>query len=137
MKAAIAYWSGTGNTEAMAESFKSNLEAVGAQVEFVHVASGTIDPADYDIVLLGCPAMGAEELESDEFEPFLSSIEAGLSGKKVVLFGSYDWGTGDWMEAFKERVANDGADILDAIIANNAPDDECFSKIASLCKGLS
>lgn len=107
MKTAVIYWSGTGNTEAMAKAV-----AEGAGVEAVSVSEFSGNIADYDSVAFGCPAMGDEILEEGEFEPFFAKIENELSGKKVVLFGSYDWGTGDWMRSWEERVKADGAEII-------------------------
>ena len=107
MKTAVIYWSGTGNTEAMAKAV-----AEGAGVEAVSVSEFSGNIADYDSVAFGCPAMGDEILEESEFEPFLAKVENKLSGKKVVLFGSYDWGTGDWMRSWEQRVKSDGAEII-------------------------
>ena len=134
MKAGIAYWSGTGNTEAMAQMFEAALAELGAEVESLSVSDGALDVTAQDVVLLGCPAMGSEELESDEFEPYLDSIEADLKDKKVALFGSYDWGTGEWMDTFKERMEGVGANVLGTVIANNEPDDDCNEEIKALCK---
>ena len=41
---------------------------------------------------IGCSAMGVEELEDAEVEPFVASIEGKVSGKSLLLFDSYDWG---------------------------------------------
>ena len=76
MKTAVIYWSGTGNTEAMA---KAVAEGAGAECFAVSEFSGNVE--DYDAIALGCPAMGAEELEDSEFEPFFACIEGKLSGK--------------------------------------------------------
>ena len=76
--------------------------------------------------------MGDEQLEEDEFEPFFEDVEGDLSGKKVGLFGSYDWGTGDWMETWKERTEGDGAEVVDTVIANLEPDDDALEA----CKAL-
>lgn len=107
MKTAVIYWSGTGNTEAMAKAV-----AEGAGVEAVSVSEFSGNIADYDSVAFGCPAMGDEILEESEFEPLFAKIENELSGKKVVLFGSYDWGTGDWMRSWEQRVKADGVEII-------------------------
>lgn len=103
-KTAVIYWSGTGNTEMMA---KAIAEGAGADLFAVSEFSGNI--ADYDRIAFGCAAMGAEVLEEDEFEPFFAAIEGSLSGKTVVLFGSYGWGDGEWMRNWEERVKADGA----------------------------
>ena len=107
MKTAVIYWSGTGNTEAMAKAV-----AEGAGVEAVNVADFTGSVSEYDALAFGCPAMGDEQLEEAEFEPFFSRIENELSGKRTVLFGSYDWGTGDWMKDWEERVKAHGAVLI-------------------------
>ena len=99
MKVSIVYWSGTGNTEAMAEAALEGAKNAGAEVQLLPVATADESVLQSDILLLGCPAMGSEELEESEFEPFFSSIEGKLAGKKVGLFGSYDWGDGEWMRS--------------------------------------
>ena len=81
MKAAVIYWSGTGNTEQMAQAI---ADAAGAELFAVSDFSGSI--ADYDRIAFGCSAMGDEVLEEDEFEPFFASIEGDLSGKTIALF---------------------------------------------------
>ncbi len=129
MKTAVIFWSGTGNTEAMAKAV-----AEGAGVEATPVSSFSGDLSDYEAVALGCPAMGAEELEDSEFEPFYSANESKLAGKNVALFGSYDWGDGEWMRLWADRVKAAGANIVggEGLIANNTPDENALAK----CKAL-
>ena len=121
MKSVVIYWSGTGNTEAMA---KAIAEGAGADVFAVSEFSGDISACDR--IALGCPAMGAEELEDSEFEPFFTSIENSLNGKTVALFGSYGWGDGEWMRNWQERVKNAGAKLLndEGLIVNETPGDD-------------
>ena len=105
MKAAVIYASTTGNTEEMAKLICEGLKAGGADA--TRMKAGSVSAGDigaYDLLVLGSPAMGAEVLEEDEMEPFFSSIEGSLSGKKVALFGSYDWGDGEWMRTWEVRV---------------------------------
>ena len=129
MKTAVIYWSGTGNTEAMANAV---AEGAGADLFTVSDFSGSI--ADFDAVAFGCPAMGAEELEEDEFEPFFTSIEGDLSGKKVLLFGSYGWGDGEWMRNWADRTKAAGATLVgdEGYIANEAPTDDDVAKLKAL-----
>ena len=129
MKIAVIYWSGTGNTEAMASAV-----AGGAGAELYSVSQFSGDVSEYDRLAFGCPAMGAENLEEGEFEPFFEGIESKLSGKKVALFGSYGWGDGEWMREWAERVRNDGAVLVNAegLIANETPDDAALAD----CKDL-
>ena len=133
MKVSIVYWSGTGNTEAMAEAALEGAKNAGAEVQLLPVAAADESVLQSDSLLLGCPAMGSEELEESEFEPFFSSIEGKLAGKKVGLFGSYDWGDGEWMRTWQERVVSAGGNMIeDGVIANNAPDDDALSACRAL-----
>ena len=108
MKVTIVYWSGTGNTEMMANAVAEGAKNAGAEVQLLPVATADADVLESDVILFGCPAMGSEELEDGEFEPFFSSVESGLSGKRVGLFGSYDWGDGEWMRSWQARVVSNG-----------------------------
>ena len=138
-KIAVVYWSGTGNTEAMANSVLSGAKAAGAQAElFTASEFGAEKLAQYDAVAFGCPAMGAEQLEEDEFEPMFSSCKTGLKGKRIALFGSYGWGDGEWMRTWEETCREDGAVLAcDCVICNDAPDAEAESACEELGKALS
>ncbi len=134
-KTAIIYWSGTGNTEAMANAVYEGASSSGGDVSIFNVSDIIADnAAKYDNLALGCPAMGAEVLEESEFEPFFSELEAKLSGKKVALFGSYGWGDGEWMRIWEERVISAGAELVngEGLIVNEAPDDDGLA----LCRDL-
>ena len=132
-KVAVVFWSGTGNTETMAGAVAEGAREAGAEVEEIGAADFSADAvAGYDAIAFGCPAMGDEELEEDEFEPMFESVKGELSGKKVGLFGSYDWGVGDWMETWKERTEGDGAEVVETVTANLEPDDDALAA----CKAL-
>lgn len=128
----LVYWTGTGNTEIMAEKIKEGLEAGGADVDYRTVDAVSPDEiASFDKIAFGCPSMGVEELEEDEFEPFFQEIEGNLSGKKVALFGSYGWGDGEWMDAWEPRVTDAGATLYEqGLKINSTPssdeEEECF-----------
>ena len=132
-KTAVVYWSGTGNTEAMARAV-----AEGAGSTPVEAAAFTpADLAACDAVAFGCPAMGAEELEESEFEPMFAAVEGGLNGKKIALFGSYGWGDGEWMRNWEETCAADGAVLAcESVICNDAPDDDAEAACRSLGAAL-
>jgi flavodoxin short chain len=129
MKTAVIYWSGTGNTEAMAKA-----AAEGANAELFTVSEFKGNVADYDAFAFGCPAMGAEVLEEDEFEPFFTGIEGKLSGKKIFLFGSYGWGDGEWMRNWQERVKATGAELVgdEGYTVNEAPSDEDLANLKAI-----
>ena len=125
-KVAVVYWSGTGNTEEMAKAVLEGAKKGGAEAELFTVSDFSADKmADYNGFLFGCPAMGDEVLEEDEFEPFFTEAEKKLAGVPVGLFGSYGWGSGAWMEAWAERTKAAGAKLVsDGVIVENAPDDD-------------
>ena len=137
-KIAVVYWSGTGNTEAMANFVAEGAKEAGAEVNVYTASEFTEEAMDnYDAVAFGCPSMGAEQLEEGEFEPMFNSIEGKLSGKKIALFGSYGWGSGEWMEAWEEDCSSKGAVLAaPSVIANEAPDDEAAENCRSLGKAL-
>ena len=133
MKVSIVYWSGTGNTELMAASAAEGAKRAGADVEMLTAAEADASVLKSDALLFGCPAMGAEQLEETEFEPFFSAIEGKLAGKKVGLFGSYGWGDGEWMRTWTERVKKTGGVMIaDGVIANEAPDEAASAECEAL-----
>ena len=135
-KVAVIFWSGTGNTEAMANAVAEGAKAAGADVDLLTCADvAGVD--SYDAIALGCPAMGAEELEDSEFLPMLESIEASLPGKKVALFGSYGWGDGEWMRTWDARCAEKGITLAtDSVTVNETPDQDGIAKCRALGAAL-
>ena len=124
-KLAVIYWTGTGNTGAMAQAVADGAKGAGAEAELLTVSEISADAAAaYDKLALGCPAMGAEVLEEGEFEPFFTALEGKLSGKKVALFGSYGWGDGQWMRDWCARCESANANLYEeeGLTVNEAPD---------------
>jgi flavodoxin short chain len=138
MKVSIVYWSGTGNTEAMAKLIQEGAVSAGAEVVLKEVAKAEVaDVTNVDVTFLGCPSMGSEELEESEFAPFISSIEGKVSGKKLVLFGSYGWGDGQWMRDWEERMKKAGAVLVaESLIVNEAPAGDDVEKCKFLGKSV-
>ena len=124
-KVAVVYWSGTGNTEAMANAVLEGAKAAGADASiFTASEFDGSRVAEFNGIAFGCPAMGAEVLEESEFEPMFSSCESSLSGKKLALFGSYGWGDGEWMRNWEETCVSDGATLVsESVTCCEAPDD--------------
>ena len=134
-KISVVYWSQSGNTAAMAEAVAKGVTDAGKEAEIVFVSSASIDELKSETAFaLGCPAMGAEQLEESEFEPMFSDLEGSLNGKKVAMFGSYGWGDGQWMRDWVERAQGDGAQVFggEGLICNEAPDDD----VQAACRKL-
>ena len=133
-KVAVVYWSGTGNTEAMAKAVEAGIKEAGS--EAVVLTSAQFDASkvsDFDAIAFGCPAMGNEVLEESEFDPMFTGVESSLKDKKIALFGSFGWGDGQWMRDWEERAKNAGAVLAtESVMANDAPDADAEAK----CKAL-
>lgn len=133
-KVSVIYWSGTGNTEKMAQAVAAGAKTEQTEVTLLPVSEVTprhVTEADY--IALGCPSMGDEILEESEMEPFVSSIESLVKGKPLVLFGSYGWGNGQWMDDWTDRMKKQGAQLMtDGLIINNEPDNEGLTKCRDL-----
>ena len=137
-KIAIVYWSGTGNTEAMANAVADGSENAGAAVtKFTAPEFSASMMDDFDAIGFGCPSMGAEELEESEFAPMFSDCEGKLSGKRIALFGSYGWGDGEWMRTWEDTCRSAGANLVcESVICMEAPDDEAEANCRSLGAAL-
>ena len=139
MSVSVVYWSGTGNTQAMAEAVAEGIRAAGAEADVMEVANADAAAlAAENEFALGCPSMGAEQLEETEMEPFVETLEPLVSGKKILLFGSYGWGDGEWMRDWTERMKNAGAVLVrdEGIIANEAPDDGALEECRAAGRDL-
>lgn len=137
-KIAVVYWSGTGNTEAMASAVAEGAREKDADVTLITAADFSADQVDsYDAIAFGCPSMGAEQLEESEFEPMFTACEGNLQGKTIALFGSFGWGDGEWMRNWEERCSQDGANLAsDSVICNETPDEEALSACRALGAAL-
>ena len=137
-KIAVVYWSGTGNTATMADAVAAGAKKAGAEVRVLpanEFAEG--DVASYDAFAFGCPAMGAETLEENEFEPMFLSCLPALNGKTVGLFGSYGWGDGEWMRTWEDTCRSGGvALVADGVICCSDPDDNAKAECEALGEKL-
>ena len=132
-KVAVVYWSGTGNTQAMAEAVAN---AAGAELFTADAFSGEKMDA-YDAVGFGCPSMGSEQLEEGEFEPMFEGCKSHLNGKKIALFGSYGWGDGEWMRNWEAECLSLGANMVcECVICQETPDDEALAACEALGRAL-
>ena len=133
-KVAVVYWSGTGNTEAMAKAVEEGIKSAGAEAAVLTSAEFNASKvAEFDAIAFGCPAMGAEVLEESEFDPMFTNVESSLKDKKIALFGSYGWGDGEWMRNWEDRCKAAGAVLAtESVMANNDPDADAIAS----CKAL-
>ena len=139
-KIAIVYWSGTGNTEAMANAVLEGVQSAGAEGALFPVSEFSPELlGEFDAFAFGCPSMGVESLEDGEFDPLFQACEPLLAGKKLALFGSYGWGDGEWMRNWEDQCRADGAELVcESVICCEAPDNEaaenCRRQGAALCQ---
>lgn len=138
-KVAVVYWSGTGNTEAMAMAVAEGAKGKGAEVSVITAAEFSPEQVgEYSAIAFGCPSMGSEQLEESEFEPMFAALEGSLNGKKIALFGSYGWGDGQWMRDWVQRTNDANAVIYtdEGLIINETPDDDGIAKCKEFGKGF-
>ena len=133
-KVAVVYCSSTGNTESMANAVADGAKEAGAEVTVFETADFEAAKVDeFDAIAFGCPAMGDEVLEEDEFEPMFDGCKDALKDKKIALFGSYGWGDGEWMRNWEESCKEAGAVLaIESVICNDMPDDDGVEN----CKAL-
>jgi flavodoxin I len=134
----VVYWSGTGNTEAMAQALLEGAVTEDTKVSLLNVSEAKVeDVANADAVALGCPSMGCEVLEEDEMEPFVESISEAVKDKELALFGSYGWGNGEWMTDWQKRMTGYGAKLVaEGLIINGTPESDGLEQCKNLGKLL-
>ena len=115
--------------QAVAESSQGKL--------FTAAEFGPDQAKEYDAIAMGCPAMGAEVLEEEEFQPMFDAVKPVLAGKKVALFGSYGWGDGEWMRNWEEECLGAGATLAcDSVICQDDPDEDALAACRALGEAL-
>lgn len=134
----IIYWSGTGNTEEMAKLIHKGLQEKGEDAQLLNVSEVNIDQVkEMELLILGSPSMGSEVIEESEMEPFIDSIQNIVAGKSIALFGSYGWGSGEWMDNWEERMEGYGANLLEkGLIVNGAPSGDDAESCLELGRSL-
>ena len=134
----VVYWSQSGNTQAMAEAIGRGITAAGKEAVVQFVSEASIDDLkNASVYALGCPAMGAEVLEEDEFQPLYDACKGKLAGKKVALFGSYGWGDGEWMRTWESDCDSAGLNLVcESVICTETPDDAALEACRALGKAL-
>ncbi len=137
MKVNIVYWTGSGNTLMIADALYQGAEDGGHTVNSVYVNDMSAeDFAKADILCLGCPAMSGEDIEEYEFRPYYEDLKPYLEGKKVILFGSFDWGEGEWMQKWTAETKDVGADVIHSLAYQWTPEQEQLDEAYEIAKHL-
>ena len=113
-------------TQEQKEQFLGELSKLHARYELSRtVGPDYFEPGmmdQYTNFAFGSPAMGDEQLETEDFQPMWDSIADKLSGKNVVLFGSYNWNSGEFMDLWAQDAVRLGANLVaDGLAILDAP----------------
>ena len=122
----------------MAGSIADGVAAAGGEAELITVDEASVDALkDASVIALGCPSMGAEQLEETQMEPFMCELDGVIAGKQIALFGSYGWGDGQWMRDWETDCGNAGVNLAcDSVTCCEAPDDAALEACRALGKAL-
>lgn len=117
-KAIIVYFSQTGNTELMAKKIMEGLVNKKIKTSLVNINGVDLDDVlTYDKIILGCPAMGNENLEEEFFEPFFETLLSRATNQEFALFGSYGWGNQVWIKLWGDRFKELNLNLFDKTLA--------------------
>lgn len=120
----IIYFSTSGNTEQMCIYLEQGAKSVGVGAEMISVDAADESSADADFIAFGSPATGSEEV-APEIMKYIESVKDKLKGRKVGIFGSYDWGGGEWLSIWIDDLAKEGIFVVGkGCMVNLAPDDD-------------
>ena len=135
-KLAIVYWSGTGNTETMANCIAEGAKAAGAEVELMGPSEFSAARfSEFGVVAFGCPAMGSEGLEEAEFEPMFSDLERSLGGKRIALFGSYGWG-GKLFDMIAQMLSGLKLDVIEPLQVKGKLKSDDYKKLDKIVEQI-
>ena len=97
MKTAVVYWSGTGNTEAMARAVAEGMTAAGAEAVLLTPRRGRARRSErLRRHRLRLPPPWAPRCwRKWSSSPCSMPASVALAAKRVALFGSYGWGDGE------------------------------------------
>lgn len=124
-KVGVIYWSNMGNVEVLANSVAKGAKSAGAEVEVKLVSD--IKPSEitkYDAIALGSPSMDGNKIEQHEMEPFVKEISViAKENMPVVLFGSFGWDNGKFMDDWVHKMKEDKFDVKGRIAVKETPSD--------------
>ena len=134
----VVFFSQTGNTEEMAKAVTEGIQAAGGEAKMVSVSDiSAADLAGDAVYALGCLLWEMKCWTRERWSPFVEDLLGSVSGKKIGLFGSYDWGDGQWMRDWEARMTGAGAVMVaPPVICNNTPDEEGLANCKALGEAL-
>lgn len=137
-KVSIIYWSEYGNVELLASNIASGAEKAGAEVLIKRVQEATVeDVTSADAVAFGSPSMDNNQIEQSSMEPFLKQFKLlPNDNKPAVLFGSYGWDNGEFMDGFKKTVSDYNFNVIGELTVKETPSEEELKKAEELGKSL-
>lgn len=137
-KVSIIYWSEYGNVELLANKIASGAEKAGAEVLIKRVQEATVeDVTSADAVAFGSPSMDNNRVEQSTMEPFLKEFKLlPNNNKPAVLFGSYGWDNGEFMDGFKKTITDYNFKIIGEVTVKETPSEEQLKKAEELGEAL-
>ncbi|KAJ53480.1 flavodoxin short chain [Clostridium tetanomorphum] len=133
-KVVIVYWSNGGNVEVLANNIGEGAKEEGAEVILKYVQAADVDEImKADAVAFGSPSMDNNQVEQKEMAPFLKKFkELPVQKKPLVLFGSYGWDNGEFMEEWEKQMVEYDFKIVGKLVVQEAPDNKQIEKAKEL-----
>lgn len=136
-KISIIYWSNGGNVEVLANSILEGI-GEGVLVNMKHVQDATIeDVLESDAVAFGSPSMDSNKIEQNDMEPFINNFKLmQIDQKKIVLFGSYGWDDGKFMDDWIQRMTDYNFNVIGHIAVKESPNQKDLQEAKRLGENL-
>lgn len=133
-KVSIIYWSEYGNVELLATNIASGAKEAGAEVTIKRVEEATEeDVTTADAVAFGSPSMDNNKIEQGVMEPFIRKFKLlPNNNKPIVLFGSYGWDDGEFMDGWKKIMADYNFNVLADLTVKETPSEDELAKAKEL-----
>ncbi|MGL5244257.1 MAG: flavodoxin [Sarcina sp.] len=137
-KISIIYWSSGGNVEVIANTILEELKSAGVDVKIKSVGDAEIsDVTEADAVAFGSPSMDNNRIEQYEMEPFINEFKLlPNNNQDIILFGSYGWDDGKFMDEWAKRMKDYGFNVLGQLAVKESPSDSDLISARQLAQKL-
>ncbi|WP_186429859.1 flavodoxin [Clostridium sp. BSD9I1] len=137
-KIAVIYWSYSGNVEVLADNIAKGAKEAGAEVLIKHVDYAKVeDVLEADVVAFGSPSMDNNRVEQEEMAPFIHEFKLlPVNKKPVVLFGSYGWDNGEFLNSWEAQMKDYDFNIIEKFAVKEAPSEEQIQKAVEIGKRM-